>query len=151
MILVLSETCVFVWNIELQVGHAVARHVAEGMTKNLWLILLQLIVLQFLAMPDLVNAMSNVLFKFPFSRRMETEADYIGLLLMACAGYNPRIAPNVYKKLGKITGDSELQNYLSTHPSSKKRAELLSHATVMEEAIAIHDDALAGHRVDGFF
>lgn len=135
----------------MQVGHAVARHVAEGITKNLWLILLQLILLQFFAMPDLVNAMSNFLFKFPFSRRMETEADYIGLLLMACAGYNPRIAPSVYKKLGQITGDSELQNYLSTHPSSKKRAQLLSQATVMEEAVAIHDEAIAGHGVHGFF
>ncbi|CAA6656254.1 unnamed protein product [Spirodela intermedia] len=64
-----------------EVGHAVARHAAEGITKNLWVAVLQLILYQ-----------------------MEMEADYIGLLLLAAAGYDPRVAPMVYEKLGKITG-----------------------------------------------
>ncbi|KAG8059514.1 hypothetical protein GUJ93_ZPchr0002g24947 [Zizania palustris] len=62
------------------------------------------------------------------SGRMEIEADHIGLLLLGAAGYDPRIAPSVYEKLGKIAGDSALSNYLSTHPSSKKRAQLLTQA-----------------------
>ncbi|MQL82162.1 hypothetical protein Taro_014629 [Colocasia esculenta] len=133
-----------------EVGHAIARHSAETITKNLWLAVLQLILFQFFAMPDLINAMSNLLLKLPFSRRMEMEADYIGLLLLAAAGYDPRVAPMVYKKLGEITGDSMLRDYLSTHPSSKKRAELLSRAQVMGEALAIYREAIAGHGVEGF-
>ncbi|KAJ6826969.1 putative mitochondrial metalloendopeptidase OMA1 [Iris pallida] len=133
-----------------EVGHAVARHAAEGITKNLWLALLQLIVLQFFFMPDLISAMSNLLLKLPFSRRMEMEADYIGLLLAAAAGYDPRVAPAVYEKLGKITGDSALRDYLSTHPSSKKRAQLLSQAKVMEEALAIYRETIAGRGAAGF-
>lgn len=78
------------------------------------------------------------------------EADYIGLLLLAGAGYDPRVAPKVYEKLGKITGDSALQNYLSTHPSSKKRAELLLQAKVMEEALSVYREAIAGRQIDGF-
>ncbi|XP_078448005.1 peptidase family M48 family protein [Wolffia australiana] len=133
-----------------EVGHAVARHAAEGITKNLWVAVLQLILYQFFALPDLINAMSNLLLKLPFSRRMEMEADYIGLLVMAAAGYDPRVAPMVYEKLGKITGDSSLRDYVSTHPSSKKRAELLSRAQVMGEALVIYQDAIAGRGVEGF-
>lgn len=78
------------------------------------------------------------------------EADYIGLLLMASAGYDPRVAPRVYEKLGKLTGDSKLRDYLSTHPSGKKRAQLLAQAKVMEEALNIYRDVLAGRGVEGF-
>lgn len=52
-----------------EVGHCVARHVAEMITKSLWFTLLQLILLQFLAMPDLINAMSNLILRLPHSRR----------------------------------------------------------------------------------
>ncbi|KAJ6375090.1 hypothetical protein OIU77_000122 [Salix suchowensis] len=75
---------------------------------------------------------------------MEIEADYIGLLLMASAGYDPRIAPRVYEKLGKLTGDSALRDYLSTHPSGKRRAQLLAQAQVMEEALHIYRERIAG-------
>lgn len=78
------------------------------------------------------------------------EADYIGLLLIASAGYNPRVAPKVYEKLGKITGDSALRDYLSTHPSGKKRAQLLSQAKVMEEALIIYKNVKTGGGVEGF-
>lgn len=51
-----------------QIGHAVARHAAEGITKNLWFAILQLILYQFI-MPDVVHAMSTLLLRLPFSRR----------------------------------------------------------------------------------
>lgn len=133
-----------------EVGHAVARHAAEGITKNLWVAILQLILYQFI-MPDIANAMSVLFLRLPFSRRMEIEADYIGLLLMASAGYDPRIAPRVYEKLGKLTGDSALRDYLSTHPSGKRRAQLLAQAQVMEEALHIYRDRIAGRGGEGFF
>jgi len=133
-----------------EVGHAVARHAAEGMTSNLWFAILQIIILQFIGMPDVVHAMSNLLLKLPFSRRMEVEADYIGLLLMASAGYDPRVASSVYEKLGKLSGDSVIKNYLSTHPSGKKRAELLKQAKVMEEALGIYRERISGHGIEGF-
>ncbi|PIA49832.1 hypothetical protein AQUCO_01300521v1 [Aquilegia coerulea] len=133
-----------------EVAHAVARHSAEGLTKNMWLGIIQIVLLQFVSMPDLVNAMSNLLLRLPFSRRMEMEADYIGLLLVASAGHDPRIAPQVYEKLDKISGESALKDYLSTHPSGKKRARLLAQAHVMEEALAIYKEARAGRRVVDF-
>ncbi|XP_062120180.1 mitochondrial metalloendopeptidase OMA1-like [Humulus lupulus] len=132
-----------------EVGHAVARHAAEGITKNLWFAILQLVLYQFV-MPDIVNTMSALFLRLPFSRRMEMEADYIGLLLIASAGYDPRVAPKVYEKLGKVTGESTLRDYLSTHPSGKKRAQLLAQAKVMEEALTIYKDIRAGRGVEGF-
>ncbi|XP_015877852.1 mitochondrial metalloendopeptidase OMA1 [Ziziphus jujuba] len=133
-----------------EVGHAVARHSAEGITKNLWFAILQLILYQFV-MPDLVNTMSTLFLRLPFSRRMEMEADYIGLLLIASAGYDPRVAPHVYEKLGRVAGDdSSLKDYLSTHPSGKKRAQLLAQAKVMEEALHIYMDERGGRGIEGF-
>ncbi|KAK1399612.1 Mitochondrial metalloendopeptidase OMA1 [Heracleum sosnowskyi] len=133
-----------------EVGHVVARHGAEGITKNLWFAIIQLILYQFV-MPDIVNSMSHLLLRLPFSRRMEMEADYIGLLLLASARYDPRVAPMVYEKLGKITGSSAMKDYLSTHPSGKKRAKLLAQAKVMEEAVAIYRETRMGHGgIEGF-
>ncbi|GAB2265317.1 hypothetical protein Dimus_000381 [Dionaea muscipula] len=132
-----------------EVGHAVARHSAEKITQNMWFTIVQLVLYQFI-MPDLANAMSTLLLRLPFSRKMEIEADYIGLLLIASAGYDPRIAPKVYEKLGKITGESALKGYLSTHPSGNKRAQLLAQAQVMEEAMNLYREASAGHGIEGF-
>ncbi|KAL6635087.1 hypothetical protein ACP70R_027758 [Stipagrostis hirtigluma subsp. patula] len=133
-----------------EVGHAIARHSAEQITRNMWFAILQIVILQFIYMPDLVNTMSTLLLRLPFSRRMEIEADHIGLLLLAAAGYDPRVAPGVYEKLGKIGGDSALNNYLSTHPSSKKRAQLLLQANVMNEALELYREVTAGQGTEGF-
>lgn len=82
---------------------------------------------------------------------MEIEADHIGVLLMAAAGYDPRVAPKMFEKSGQITGiDSSLEDYLSTHPSGKTRAKLLAQSKVMEEALAIYSERLLGHGVEGF-
>lgn len=132
-----------------EVSHAVARHSAEQISKNLWLTILQLVLYQFF-MPDIVNTMSNLFLRLPFSRRMEMEADYIGLLLIASAGYDPRVAPQVYEKLGQVAGSSPLQDYLATHPSGSKRAKLLSEAKVMQEALSIYRESQAGRGIEGF-
>lgn len=133
-----------------EVGHVVARHVAEQVTKGMWMAIIQLILYQFV-MPDVVNTMSNLLLKLPFSRKMEIEADYIGLLLIASAGYDPRVAPSVYVKLGKVGGgESALKDYLSTHPSGKRRAQLLVQAQVMQEAMDLYRERFSGRRIEGF-
>ncbi|XP_068650780.1 mitochondrial metalloendopeptidase OMA1 isoform X2 [Aristolochia californica] len=53
-----------------EIGHCIARHAAEGITKNMWFAIIQLVLLQFVTMPDLVNAMSYLLLRLPFSRRL---------------------------------------------------------------------------------
>ncbi|KAK8561042.1 hypothetical protein V6N13_026472 [Hibiscus sabdariffa] len=131
-----------------EVAHAVARHIAETITRALLLVILKFIV--FYCILVNTNPMSALFFRFPFSRRMEVEADYIGLLLLASAGYDPRTAPKVFEKLGQVAKDSTLHYYLLKHPPVKERAQLLAQAQVMEEALTIYRDVVAGRGVEGF-
>lgn len=80
--------------------------------------------------------------------RLEMEADYIGLILLASAGYDPRQVPEIYEKTEKyenFDNDSMLGGYLSSHPSGRKRAKALTRAKIMQEALAIYNDVRAGH------
>ncbi|RZC80711.1 hypothetical protein C5167_043290 [Papaver somniferum] len=121
-----------------EVGHLVARHKAEFISQIMWLIILKLVLDPFVAISDKMTKQiieaCKYLYLLPSSRRNEMEADCIGLLLLASAGYDPRMAPQVYEKLGDFSGDSPLDDILATHPSGKKRAEVLSRARVMGEA-----------------
>jgi Zn-dependent protease with chaperone function len=56
----------------------------------------------------------------PFSRHMETESDLMGMELMARAGYNPKAASNVWRKMTQLNGSSDA-SFLSTHPSNANR------------------------------
>lgn len=62
----------------------------------------------------------------PFSRSNEYEADQIGLLLMAKAGYNPKAAVEFWSRFteGKSTGT--LSGLMSTHPRDEDRIEALN-------------------------
>ncbi|PJG85710.1 M48 family metallopeptidase [Conservatibacter flavescens] len=59
----------------------------------------------------------------PYSRSHETEADEVGLMLMAKAGYNPQAAPNLWIKMNQATGNSNsaLAGLVSTHPTNAAR------------------------------
>ena len=66
---------------------------------------------------------SNVGAMLPFSRSHESEADRIGVILMAIAGYNPEAAPELWTRMES----SNTPEILSTHPSNTSRiAELNS-------------------------
>ncbi len=67
---------------------------------------------------------STIGVSLPYSRLHEREADYIGQLYMARAGYNPEVAPGVWKKMAKAS-PSGVPEWLSTHPSHGNRSEAL--------------------------
>lgn len=64
---------------------------------------------------------SNVLGMLPFSRSHETEADRIGLQIMAIAGYNPDEAANLWRRMKAKSGGQAPPQFLSTHPSNDTR------------------------------
>lgn len=60
----------------------------------------------------------------PYSRKHEYEADKIGLIIMAIAGYDVTQAPLFWEKMS-AGGKNSIPEFLSTHPSDKKRIENL--------------------------
>ncbi|TCP11425.1 peptidase M48-like protein [Crenobacter luteus] len=70
---------------------------------------------------SVVDFVSQVGVSLPFSRSMETEADVMGMELMARAGYNPEAAVSVWEKMNRQSGAGDRSDFFSTHPSGNNR------------------------------
>jgi metalloendopeptidase OMA1, mitochondrial len=75
----------------------------------------------------------------PFSRAHESEADYIGLLLAADAGYDPQEAVRVWQRMQQSSDGQQPHEFLSTHPGHETRIKRLSEK--MPEALALYNQA----------
>ena len=69
---------------------------------------------------------SNLGVMLPFSRSNETEADAIGIQIMAIAGYDPSEAPELWKRMSAKSGGGSSSALLSTHPSNESRIKNLT-------------------------
>jgi predicted Zn-dependent protease len=78
----------------------------------------------------------------PYSREKETEADVIGLMLMAKAGYDPRSALSFWKKFARQ--GQRVPEFFSTHPSTSHRIANLER--LMPKAVALYKKNMHRHR-----
>lgn len=129
-----------------ELAHAVANHSGERMSQE---ILMELGVGSIdLAMgqdPTLTQeilllsiGLASNLKILSFSRKHELEADRMGLIFMAMAGYDPREAPAFWERMAEDSEEDGF-DFLSTHPGPSRRIERLN--SLMPEAIAIYEQS----------
>lgn len=117
-----------------EVGHVIARHGAERMSQGLaaegGLALIDAFVLGKSVSPNqrgfIMGALglgAQVGVLLPFGRTQESEADLIGLDLMAHAAFDPRQSVDLWVNMGKAAGGAGPPEFLSTHPSGTTRIE----------------------------
>jgi len=115
-----------------EVGHAIAGHGNERMSQGL---LAQLggmaLAVALSQKPQQTQTLfmtaygagTTVGLLLPYSRLEESEADHIGLILMARAGYDPRQAIPFWERMAKQEGHQQPLEFLSTHPATQNRME----------------------------
>ena len=128
-----------------EIAHAIARHGNERMTHGLMqtaggVVLsesmkdqpeeTQLLFLSTYGAATTVGAM------LPFSRTHESEADEMGLIFMAMAGYDPRNAPEFWERM-QANSQGAPPEFLSTHPSHSTRVKKLND--LMPEALKYYN------------
>lgn len=111
-----------------EIAHVIARHGAQRMSQQILLTGAMIgasISLQNNTQRNLIMSALGlgVLYgiKLPFSRGDEGEADQIGLVYMAKAGYDPEEAVRFWTRFSTAKGDKEPPEWASTHPADKTR------------------------------
>lgn len=118
-----------------EIAHALARHGNERMSQEMALQLGQMTLAAALQeKPELTQqifltsyGVGSQLGTLAYSRKHEYEADKIGLILMAKAGYDPSYAVSFWQKMSE-NGGTSTPELLSTHPSDEKRIAALKNA-----------------------
>ena len=113
-----------------EIAHVIARHGAQRMTQQM--LLQGAMIGAGLSMKNstqkniVLSALGvGVLYGFtlPFSRLHESEADQIGLIYMAKAGYDPNEAISFWQRFSQIKGDNGPPEWASTHPADLTRMQ----------------------------
>ncbi|MCW7504064.1 M48 family metallopeptidase [Leptospira paudalimensis] len=124
-----------------EIGHVIARHGNERVSQN-QLASGSVKLLETLGKPTVAGALgmgAKLGVLLPFSRQHESEADLIGLEIMAKSGFDPRESVNLWKNMSALGGGKPTE-LLSTHPSDETRMKQLNQA--MPKAMALYESAL---------
>lgn len=105
-----------------EVGHAIARHGSERIAMAKFAFILYFLLWLFFDQLQIASLVINLALTLPYSRKIEREADVIGLYLMTAACYDPNESPKAFETLAKEEGSSHVE-FLSTHPATKGRVE----------------------------
>lgn len=119
-----------------EVAHAIANHgrerMSQGLVANLGLSSVSLAMGQNPSMTKDIFmqavGMGTQIGMLKFSRQHESEADKIGLIFMAMAGYDPNEAPAFWERMASGSEGKGQPEWLSTHPSNETRIKDLKAA-----------------------
>jgi predicted Zn-dependent protease len=129
-----------------EIAHAVAKHSAEQLSKQMrqqyaaqigGSVLTQVAQAKGMsttaALIDMVGQMGFNFANLKYSRDNETEADHLGLIFAAMAGYDPQLAIPFWQRMAQQSGGSSKSELFSDHPSDEKRLAALQK--LMPEAL----------------
>ncbi|HED06315.1 MAG TPA: M48 family peptidase [Ignavibacteria bacterium] len=115
-----------------EIAHAVAKHSSERMSQALitqlgGLALSKALESKRSETKKLLMAAygigSQVGVLLPYSRLQESEADHLGLIFMAMAGYDPHVALKFWTRMERMQKGQSPPEFLSTHPSNESRIQ----------------------------
>jgi predicted Zn-dependent protease len=127
-----------------EIAHAIARHGNERMSQAMLIETGGLALSTALqTKPQETQALfmtayglgTTVGVSLPYSRSHESEADHLGLIFMAMAGYNPEEAVTFWQRMEQSAGQKPPE-FLSTHPADQTRIENLKK--IMPEAMSYY-------------
>ncbi len=131
-----------------EIAHVTCRHSTESMTRELPVKLLLLggaLYAELDDNDDLALALGASFLVYEglvlprYSRRDEAEADAVGLMYMAKAGYDPRAAVRLWKRAAEQEEDEGLFGFMSSHPSNEHRYKALQ--AKLPEAMALYEQS----------
>ncbi len=112
-----------------EIGHAIARHGGERMSRTIIQSLgavLVSVIFENETLDAIYGTGTELGIMLPYSRSNESEADMIGLVLMARAGYDPSASYTFWKRFtNNAEGSSKLASILSTHPCDSDRIKAM--------------------------
>ena len=114
-----------------EIGHVLARHGGERLSQQMGVqTVTQVLAGMASSNPATVQLVSAALgagasvgVLLPWGRAQESEADHLGLILMAKAGYDPRAALELWKRMAEASKGQRPPEFLSTHPSEATRIQ----------------------------
>jgi len=130
-----------------EIAHAIARHgnerMSHGLVQQLGGVALSVAVMD---KPEETQQLFQLAYgagtqlgvMLPFSRKHESEADHMGIMFMAMAGYNPEEAPVFWERMNALSSGARPPEFLSTHPNPTKRSTAL--AKDMPEALRYYKE-----------
>lgn len=113
-----------------EIAHAVAKHSAEQMSKKIrqqygtqigGALLGQVVGSDAATIATKVAQTGFNLANLKYSREDESEADHMGLIFAAMAGYDPNVAVTFWQRMAQATGSNNQSDIFSDHPSDAKR------------------------------
>ena len=121
-----------------EIGHAIARHGGERMSWGY----LQSLGGQLVSekwhnevVDGIYGTGTQLGVMLPFSRSNESEADYIGLILMSRAGYDPHASVEFWTRFSQDAESGKLVNLMSTHPCDSERIRAMQENMAAAEAV----------------